>query len=129
VFEELCREWTLAAGVVGQLDFEPEVVGSYWRQYRGAGVQLDIVAANKRHKRLLIGEAKWGKEQVSRAVLTSLIDRSRRMPQVTEGWLVQYALFSREGFTDATLEAAEKQGVRLITLAEMEETFRKVYEK
>lgn len=127
VFEELCREWVLAAGVVGQLDFEPETVGSYWRQYRGAGVQLDIVAASRRHKRLLIGEAKWGKEQVSRAVLTSLIERSQRMPQVAEGWDVQYALFSREGFTDATVKAAEEQGVRLVTLVEMEETLRQAY--
>ena len=96
VFEELCREWTLAAGVSGQLDFEPDVVGSYWRQYRGQGVQLDVVAANKRQKKLLIGEAKWGKEPVSRVILTSLIERSRRMPQVAEGWQVQYAAVSRE---------------------------------
>ncbi|OGO68632.1 MAG: hypothetical protein A2Z49_00645 [Chloroflexi bacterium RBG_19FT_COMBO_56_12] len=115
-----------AAGVIGQLDFEPEVVGSYWRQYRGTGVQLDIVAANKRHKQLLIGEAKWGKENVSRAILTSLIERSRRMPQVTEGWKVQYALFSREGFTDATKDTAKELGVRLVTLDEIEETLGKV---
>jgi len=127
VFEELCREWTLAAGAVGQLGFEPEIVGSYWRQYRGAGVQLDIVAANKRQKQLLIGEAKWGRETVSRAILTSLIERSRRMPQVTEGWNVQYALFAREGFTDATKEAAEQQSIRLVTLDDMEDTFEKVY--
>ncbi len=128
VFEDLCREWTLAAGVVGQLDFEPEIVGSYWRQYRGAGVQLDVVAANKREKQLLIGEAKWGKETVSRAVLTSLIARSQRMPQVAEGWKVQYVLFSRVGFTAATKETAKELGIRLVTLDEIEETLRKVYE-
>jgi len=126
VFEELCREWTLAAGVIGQLDFEPEVVGSYWGQSHGKGVQLDVVAANKRLKKLLIGEAKWGKETVSRVILTSLIERSRRMPQVAEGWAVQYALFSREGFTDATKEAAQELGVRLVTLQEIEETLGKV---
>jgi AAA+ ATPase superfamily predicted ATPase len=126
VFEELCREWTLAAGVSGQLDFEPDVVGSYWRQYRGQGVQLDVVAANKRQKKLLIGEAKWGKEPVSRVILTSLIERSRRMPQVSEGWQVQYALFSREGFTDATKETAKELGVRLVTLEQIEETLKMV---
>ena len=126
MFEELCREWTLAAGVSGQLDFEPDVVGSYWRQYRGQGVQLDVVAANKRQKKLLIGEAKWGKEPVSRVILTSLIERSRRMPQVAEGWQVQYALFSREGFTDATKETAKELGVRLVTLEQIEETLKKV---
>jgi AAA+ ATPase superfamily predicted ATPase len=129
VFEELCREWTLAAGVAGQLSFEPEVVGSYWQQYRGQGVQLDVVAGNQRLKKLLIGEAKWGKDSVSRAILTDLIWRSQRMPQVVEGWQVQYALFSREGFTQAALDLARGLDVRLVTLDEMEKTFEEVYEK
>ncbi len=129
VFEELCREWTLAAGAAGQLDFEPEVVGSYWRQYRGKGVQLDVVAAAKRQKKLLIGEAKWGKGAVSRTVLTNLIERSQRMPQVAEGWQVQYVLFSREGFTEATKETARELNVRLVALDEIEATLGEVYEK
>lgn len=129
VFEELCREWTYSAGITGQLDFEPELVGSYWQQHRGKGVQLDIVAANKRQKKLLIGEAKWGKDSVSRVILTDLIRRSQRMPQVSEGWSVQYILFSREGFTTATKETAEGLDVRLVTLVEMEETLVDVYER
>jgi hypothetical protein len=58
-------------------------------------------------------------------MLTSLIKRSQRMPVVAEGWNVQYALFSRESFTDATQELAKDLGVRLVTLGEMEETFRR----
>jgi uncharacterized protein len=126
VFEELCREWTLAAGMTGQLSFEPDVVGSYWQQYRGQGVQLDVVAGNQRLKKLLIGEAKWGKDSVSRAILTDLIRRSQRMPQVAEGWQVQYALFSREGFTAAAAQLARELNVRLVTLDEMEQTFQKL---
>lgn len=129
VFEEMCREWTLAAGVTGQLSFEPEVVGSYWRQYRGQGVQLDVVAAKSRQKRLLIGEVKWGKDPVSRAILTDLIKRSQRMPQVVEGWQVQYILFAREGFTAAAADTARELGVQLVTLQEMEKTFLQMYEK
>lgn len=128
VFEELCREWTLAAGVTGLLGFDPEVVGSYWQQYRGRGVQLDVVAGNQRLKKLFIGEAKWGRGNVSRAILTDLIERSKRMPQVVEGWHVQYALFSREGFTEAAYELARELNVKLVTLEEMETTFVEVYE-
>jgi AAA+ ATPase superfamily predicted ATPase len=127
-FEELCREWTLSAGLTGQLNFEPELVGSYWGQERGKKVQLDIVAANKREKQLFIGEAKWGREVISRSILTDLIERSQRMPQVEEGWNVQYGLFSREGFTDATWKTAKELGVRLVTLKEIEETLTTVYE-
>jgi AAA+ ATPase superfamily predicted ATPase len=129
VFEELCQEWALAAGVTGQLSFEPEEVGSYWQQYRGMAVQLDVVAGNQRQKKLLIGEAKWGKGNISRSVLTDLIQRSRRMPQVTEGWQVEYVLFSRDGITEATLIMARDLNVRLVTLDEIEKVLNEVYEK
>ncbi|MFO7698332.1 MAG: ATP-binding protein [Anaerolineae bacterium] len=122
VFEELCREWVLAAAAANDLGFHPEVIGSYWRRYRGAGVQLDVVAANKHERRLFIGEAKWGTGSISRTVLTDLVRRSQRMPQVAEGWAVDYALFAREGFSDATREAAREMGARLISLSEMEQT-------
>ena len=114
--------------MTGQLSFDPEVVGSYWRQYRGQSVQLDVVAGNQRLKKLLIGEVKWGKDSVSRAILADLIRRSQRMPQVEAGWQVEYILFAREGFTDAAVEMAKEQGVRLVTLQEMEKTFQKVHE-
>lgn len=122
VFEDLCREYVFAAGALGRLPFEPEQVGSYWQQYRGQGVQLDVMAASPRQKKLLIGEAKWGKEALSRSILTDLIKRSQRMPQVAQGWETHYLLFGREGFTEATRAAAQELGVRLVTLAELEET-------
>jgi hypothetical protein len=84
-------------------------------------VQLDVVAANKREKRLFIGEAKWEAGVVSHKVLTDLVERSKRMPQVSEGWAVEYALFAREGFSDATRKTASEMGARLITCAEMEQ--------
>lgn len=126
VFEELCREWVWAAAMSGQLDFVPEVVGSYWRRYRGKGVQLDVVAAAPREKRLLIGEAKWGRKKLSRRLLTDLIQRSQRMPQVAGGWRTQYTLFSREGFTDALHRQAKSMDAMLISLDQIESTLLKV---
>lgn len=120
VFEELCREWVYAAAALGELNFSPEIVGAYWGRRGGKGVQLDVVAANKREKRLLIGEAKWGQGRVSRKILTDLVSRSQRMPQVQAGWSVEYAVFAREGFTPATRDAARERGVHLIALEQME---------
>ena len=122
VFEDLCREWVLAAGALKHLDFEAEIVGSYWRQVRGEGVQLDVVAVNRREKRLLIGECKWGRETISRNILTDLIKRSQRMPQISEDWKFQYILFGREGFTQATHSTAQELGIRLVSLDELEKT-------
>ena len=120
VFEELCREWVWAAAATGELFFQPEIVGAYRRQRRGKGVQLDIVAANQRDRRLLIGEAKWGKGNVSRRVLTDLVERSQRMPQVAEGWSVEYVVFAREGFKEAAHVAADQLGARLVSLSDIE---------
>ncbi len=123
VFEELCQEWVWSAAALEQLSFHPEQVGSYWRRAKGKrGVQLDVVAANAREKRLLIGEAKWGRGAVSRAVLRDLIERSQRMAQVEAGWQVQYALFAHEGFTEATVELAGEIGAVLVSAEMIEQT-------
>ena len=125
VFEELCREWVWAAAMAEQLEFVPELVGSYWRTHRGKKVQLDVVAAAPRQKRLLIGEAKWGRQKVGRHLLTDLIKRSQRMPQVAAGWQTQYALFAREGFTPALQQEAEATNTRLVSLRpDLEEMLR-----
>lgn len=121
VFEELCREWVWAAAMSGQLDFVPEAVGSYWRMVRGQSVQLDVVAAAPRQKKLLIGEAKWGRETLSRNILTDLIERSQRMPQVAKGWATQYILFAREGFGEALYQEARHHNALLISLPQLEE--------
>lgn len=124
VFEELCREWVWAMAMAGQLAFVPEVVGAYWQTVRGRGVQLDVVAAAPREKLLLIGEAKWGREPLSRSALTDLQQRSQRMPQVAEGWRTQYALFARGGFTEALQQAAGETGALLVSLERLEEGLR-----
>lgn len=123
VFEELCRDWVWAAAMAGELDFVPQLVGSYWRRYRGKGVQLDVVAADPRQKQLIIGEAKWVRKPLSPYILTDLVKRSQRMPQVAEGWRTQYVLFAREGFSDSLQEQAEAMGALLISFDQMEHSF------
>jgi AAA+ ATPase superfamily predicted ATPase len=122
VFEELCREWVWAAAATGRLDWQPETVGSYWRHRRGQGVQLDVVAAAPREKRLLIGEAKWRTGKLGPGILTDLVERSQRMPQAADGWQVQYVLFARNGFSDGLQDAATEMDALLVTLPELEET-------
>jgi hypothetical protein len=39
---------------------------------------------------LLIGEAKRGRDKLSRRLMPDLVRRSQRMPQVAEGWSTQY---------------------------------------
>lgn len=120
VFEDLCRDWALIEADRGSLGWLPEEYGSYWRQIKGEKVQLDVVAASRREKRLLVGEAKWGTGALGRNVLADLVARSQRMPEIAQGWTVDYVLFSRGGFADATRQHAAEIGTRLVTLAEVE---------
>lgn len=121
IFEALCREWVWAAALSGKLTFVPELVGSYWRVHQSKGVQLDVVAAAPREKRLLIGEAKWSQGSLPRRLLTDLVNRSQRMPKVTDGWHTQYVLFAREGFTDALQDEARARNALLVSLEHLEQ--------
>ncbi len=121
VFEDLCRDYVLAQAEKGRLGWMPEEYGAYWRRQRGESVQLDVVAASSRARRLLIGEAKWGEDAVGRGVLTDLVARSHRMPEVAAGWRAEYALFARAGFTDAARQEAQHMGAQLVDLRAIEQ--------
>lgn len=121
VWEQLCQDYCLIRAEQGQLGWLPEEIGSFWMRHRGNAVQLDVVAASRRAKRLLIGEAKWGDDPIGRSILTDLFERSQRMPQVADGWQTEYAVFARGGFSPAAQALAHERGVRLVELGEVEQ--------
>jgi hypothetical protein len=121
VFEELAREWVSTSEGARQLGFVPETSGSYWSRRARSSVQLDIVAVDSREKKLLIGEAKWGDGQVSRAVLDDLLVRGKRMAQASDAkWTTRYAVFARNGFSDSARVFARSHNMILVTLSDME---------
>lgn len=121
VFEDICRDWVALKADEGQLGFKPTEIGSYWISNKGEGFQLDVVAANRSSKRLFIGECKWGEGDIKNFILTDLVARSQKMPQVAHGWQTDYALFGREGFTQATQTTAKELKIKLVTAAQIED--------
>lgn len=121
VFEDICRDWTALKADEGQLGFKPTEIGSYWIANKGEGFQLDVVAANRSAKRLFIGECKWGEGDIKNFVLTDLLTRAQKMPQVAHGWQADYALFAREGFTEATQATAKALKIQLVTATQVED--------
>jgi uncharacterized protein len=123
VFEDLCRDWVLVESESGRLGWQPEEYGAYWRRGKGA-VQLDVVASSRRAKRILIGEAKWTETPMGREVVTSLVERSKRLlSDLVEGeksFAVEYALFARSGFTDAARAEAKRINARCVDLPMIE---------
>jgi AAA+ ATPase superfamily predicted ATPase len=121
-FEELARQWVAQQARSGALPFVPEAVGAHWSRR----VQVDVVAINHESRDILLGECKWGTDQVSRQVVRNLIEKSG--PQVRkdlsdEGqeWALHYTVFARSGFSDAAIAELEAHGGRHVDLEELDE--------
>ena len=99
-WEELARTWVLRQGIHGRLSFKPETIGSHWSR----AVQADVVAVSWRERVVLVGECKWGTEQVNRQVVRQLLDHTlpntiTALPDQGQGWRVIPTLFARAGAT------------------------------
>ena len=70
VFEELSREGVRQRGRAGQLPLKPDAVGSHWSRT----AQTDVVAVDWEHKHVLVGECKWGTDDIGLKVLRELLD-------------------------------------------------------
>lgn len=116
-YEDLCRAWVVQASASDQLPFKAQVVGSHWSR----DVQVDVVAVNWADKAIWLGECKWGIDRVAPEILTELIEKKtpkvlKLLPEEGVKWTVHHGLFSRAGFTPATHQLAESNGVTLVDL-------------
>lgn len=94
-WEELCREWTLRAGVRGVLAGMLDQVGSVWTRE----TQVDVVGINTMEKTIVLGECKWQTAPVGRRVLRDLIDKTEHIVPKRGQWQVSYLGFARAGWT------------------------------
>lgn len=138
-WEELCREWTLRAGVQGELPFLPDRVGSAWNN----AAQIDVVGINRMEKTLLLGECKWTAGAMERKVLSELVEEKAKKIVPDEGrWNVFFVGFSRSGWTNGAVSYAQELnhqavsgnnwrsvGMRLLDLAAVDEDLGKWTEK
>ena len=120
-FEELCREWVLVQARAGKLPFLVEEVGAHW----SSDVQVDVVAISWREKAILLGEAKWQVDRVSRQIIKELVAQKsakvlKILPDAGEGWQVHYAFFARTGFTDAARAEATAVHALLVDLPQLD---------
>ncbi len=120
-FETLSRQWVTEQGREGRLPFEVEEVGSHWSR----AAQVDVVALNWTERAILLGECKWGMDNVGRGVIRELVKHKtpkilKILPDEGAGWRVHYAFFARTGFTDAAREDAESVEAQLVDLAQLD---------
>ena len=72
-----------------------------------------MVAISWREKAILLGEAKWGTNRVSRALLRELTETKTpkvlaALPERGDGWTVHHVFFARAGFTEAAQAKARQ---------------------
>ncbi len=116
-WEELARTWVFRQGMHGGLPFKPEVIGSHWSRK----VQADVVGVSWKERVVLVGECKWGTDQVKRQTVRQLIEHTlpntvTALPEQGQGWRTIPALFARSGATADAQALLGEHGGLLIDL-------------
>ncbi len=115
-FEDVCRQ----AVRMSSFPVSCSRVGRWW--YDGA--EIDVVGLAPRTNILLLGECKWTSDPVGAGVLQDLETLEPEVRWQGTNRDVEYALFSRNGFTDAlTVRAEGRDDLRLYSLSELERLF------
>lgn len=113
-FEEICRRWLLKEANAGRLMFEPDAVGRYW----DANMEIDCAAICRKHKTMLIGEAKWSNKECGLAVLEGLNKKAALLSKKL-GFHINKIIFSKSGFDKKLIERARIENVRLVEAKEL----------
>ncbi len=119
VFEEMCREYTLLHGLDGELPTFVTKVGKWWGTNPKLREQtdIDVVALNERQHEALLGECKYKKEVIDKAVFEALKLRDHLIDHKYH--TVGYLLFSKSGFSDWIMENAKEERITTVSLEDM----------
>lgn len=80
--------------VAKELPFVPDDVGRAWNPR----AEIDVLAVNWKRWSVIVGECKWTRQKMGVAELQSLQERAAKLERIG-GFKMQYALFSKSGFT------------------------------
>ncbi|AKU09824.1 ATP-binding protein [Haloferax gibbonsii] len=107
-FEEVCRQ----AVSTSSFPVSCSRVGRWWYGEE----EIDVVGLNPQTNTLLLGECKWTNSPVGRSLLDAVEVTEPEVRWQGSDRDVEYALFSRSGFTDGLEDsAAERDDLHLFT--------------
>jgi len=117
VFEECAKQYMWQALREGKTAFSFKRIGRWWgsNPKERREEEIDFIAFSG--ERAVFGECKWKNSPIGIDVLDDLIKKSLLLTEFKD---THYALFSRNGFTDAlTNRAAEHKSIALIGVDDM----------
>lgn len=119
VFEEMCRNYTLAEGLSGNLPCFVSAVGRWWGTNPDTKEQtdIDVVGLDRQSRRAVLGECKFRNETADKKVLDKLKERNGLIS--SDYSVCSYILFSKSGFSPWLEEHAEEEQTMLISLEDM----------
>jgi uncharacterized protein len=108
-FEEAAQMFVAKLAQMGKLSFIPERIGGWWDR----DAEIDVLALSQSDGAALVCECKWSVNPTGSNILAELKQKAEKLRQKNEINKLQYALFSRSGFTQALQEQARAEGVEL----------------
>ena len=117
VFEKVCRNFIRKLSQQNKLGFRATNVGRWWGKLNSAEAEIDIVAFDAQSKNYLLGECKFRSSKMDMADLEKL---RGKVGFIQPGAKIQYALFSKSGFSAKLIaEAKTDDTIRLFSFSEV----------
>lgn len=113
VFEDVCRRWLWRHSDVAEAR-TALAIGSWWS--RDGRHEIDVACADA-HRYTLLGSCKWSRRLVDEDALEAL--RISRDAIEAHAGDARLALFARRGFTRALQRRAAREGVLLVSAADL----------
>ncbi len=119
VFEDMCRAYTLHAGLTGQLPCLVTKVGKWWgtNPQTHEETDIDVVGLDMATKQALLGECKFRNEPLDKSVFAQLQQRNGLIDSHFR--VSGYLLFSKSGFSSWILDHQQANGIQTVTLSDM----------
>ena len=115
-FEEICRQYLIRQNRMGNLPFAATSFGCWWGNDSKENKQadIDVIAANKNDKKIIIGECKWKNQFNDVGEIKKLMDKTYLIPGYQEYY---FMFFSKVPFsTGAKKLEKETPNLKLLEL-------------
>jgi AAA+ ATPase superfamily predicted ATPase len=113
IFEDVCRQWLARYSQLEEAA-SARTIGSWWS--RDGSHEIDVACAD-RDRYTLLGSCKWSRKLVGEDALDALRMSRDAIPGSTAD--ARLAVFARGGFTQSLQRRAAREGVLLVSAADL----------